>query len=56
VVATVDGADVPADAWLLTGPSRRLAEAGQWSLARFLAEDVESFLGRSVPGGHHPTD
>jgi gamma-glutamylcyclotransferase (GGCT)/AIG2-like uncharacterized protein YtfP len=56
VVATVDGADVPADAWLLTGPSRRLAEAGQWSLERFLAEDVESFLGRSVPGGHHPTD
>lgn len=56
VVATVDGADVPADAWLLTGPSRRLAEPGQWSLERFLAEDVGHFLGGSVPGRHHPTD
>ena len=55
VVATVDGGDVPADAWLLIGPSRRLAAPGQWSLERFLAEDVDDFLGRSVPGRRHPT-
>ena len=44
MVRTSDGEEAPAEAWLLTGPSSRLAEPGAWSLERFLAEGVHHFL------------
>ena len=53
VVRTSEG-EVPAEAWLLTGPSSRLAEPGAWSLERFLAEGVHGFLDDSSAGASHP--
>ena len=46
--------DVECDAWLLTGSSRRLVVDGAWDLDRFLARDVEAFLGGSASGEPHP--
>ena len=54
VVVRTAGGEVRAEAWLLTGPSARLAEPGAWSFERFLAEDVDAFLGRSAAGEPHP--
>lgn len=54
VAVRVDGIEAPAEAWLLTGPSRRLVRTGHWSFERFLLTDVEPFLDRSAPGEAHP--
>lgn len=45
---------VPAEAWVLTGASRRLAGPGAWDLSRFLATDVDAFLDGSTSGDTHP--
>ncbi len=42
------------EAWLLTGPSVRLAEPGAWDLERFLREHVGGFLDGSSSGAPHP--
>lgn len=49
-----DGVTVACAAWLLTGPSRRLAQAGAWDLAHFLATDAAAFLAASTAGDPHP--
>lgn len=54
VVARVEGREVPCEAWLLTGPSARLAAAGAWSFERFLADHAGDFLGGSSAGSAHP--
>lgn len=53
-VMTEDGTEVRCGVWLLTGSSRRLTRAGAWSLERFLAHDVDPFLGGSAAGDPHP--
>lgn len=52
----VDGAVVPvrAEAWLLVGPARRLAEPGHWDFAAFVAHDADAFLGGARAGDAHP--
>lgn len=50
-----DGSAVWAQAWLLTGPSRRHAEPGAWDLERFVALHADRFIGASTPGDVHPS-
>lgn len=56
VVRVVDGADVDAETYLLTGPSRELAEDGTWSLDTFVARDAATWVRGAAPGSRHPTD
>ncbi len=53
-VTTESGAEAPAEAWLLIGPSQRLAEVGAWDYDHFLTEHVHMFLTGSSAGDPHP--
>lgn len=54
VVHLEDGSETPAQAYVLTGPSRSLVLAETWDLDRFVAGAAGDWVRGATPGTHHP--